>query len=43
MNLAFAMLFLWIGAAALWFASHGVEAASPWEAFATVLGAAGGE
>lgn len=38
MNLAFAVFFLWMGAGALYFASHGVEAVTPWEGFMTILG-----
>jgi hypothetical protein len=42
MNLAFAIVFLWIGAAALHLASHGIQATTPWEAFQTVLSKARG-
>lgn len=38
MNLAFGILFVWIGAAMLFLASHGLQAASPWGAFQTVIG-----
>jgi hypothetical protein len=37
MNLAFAIFFLWVGAACLYVASHGVEASNPWGVFRTVL------
>lgn len=43
MNLAFAVLFLWVGCACLYVGSHGLEAATPWGAFQTVLAAAGNE
>lgn len=43
MNLALAMMFLWLGAGALYLASHGMEAATPWAAFQTVLGKARGD
>lgn len=39
MNLALAIVFLWFGAAALYLASHGIEASSPWGAYMSVLGA----
>lgn len=37
MNLAFGVLFLWLGATMLYVASHGIDAATPWQAFQTVL------
>jgi hypothetical protein len=37
MNLAFAVVFLWMGAAMLYLASHGLEASTPWGAFSTVI------
>lgn len=37
MNLAFAVIFLWLGAACLWVASHDLEAQTVWGAFGTVL------
>jgi hypothetical protein len=37
MNLAFACIFLWVGASMLYLASRGIEAATPWGAFQTVL------
>lgn len=40
MNLAFAVLFLWMGASCLYLASHGIQAATPWAAFQTILGKA---
>lgn len=42
-NLALGILFIWLGGAALWLGTHGIEASSPWEAFQTVLGAARGD
>jgi hypothetical protein len=33
MGLALGVLFLWLGAALLWVASHGTEASSPWQVF----------
>lgn len=38
MGLAFGILFLWLGAACLWVASHGTEARTPWGVFQEVLG-----
>jgi hypothetical protein len=38
-NLAFGVLFLWLGACCIWVASHGTEATSPWQAYKQVLGA----
>jgi len=43
MNLAFGVLFLFLGAACLYVASHGLEASTPWGAFQTVLSKAGGD
>lgn len=37
MNLAFAIVFLWLGASGLWVASHGLEASTPWAAYKTIL------
>ena len=37
MNLAFAVLFLWLGCACLFLASHGLQATGPWSAFQTIL------
>ena len=37
MNLAFGIAFLWMGAAAMYVASHGLGATSPWLAFAALL------
>lgn len=37
MNLAFGIVFLWLGSACIWIATHGTDAASPWEAYADVL------
>lgn len=41
MNLAFGVLFLWLGAACLWLATHGTSAATPWEAYREVIDAIG--
>lgn len=37
MKLALAIVFLFFGAACLQLASHGLQAATPWEAYSTVL------
>ncbi len=37
MNLAFGVLFLWLGASMLYLGSHGLEASTPWGAYSTVL------
>lgn len=37
MKLALGIIFLWVGGAALFLASHGMEASSPWGAFNTLL------
>lgn len=39
MNLALGVLFLWMGAACLWLASHPTQAATPWQAYRQVIGA----
>lgn len=39
MRLALGVLFLWLGCALLYVATHGIQAATPWEAYQTVLGA----
>lgn len=39
MNLAFGIVFLWLGAALIWVASHGTDAGSPWEAYQQIIGA----
>lgn len=39
MNLAMGIVFLWLGAACLWIASHGTEASTPWGAYKQVIGA----
>jgi hypothetical protein len=41
-NLAFGVLFLWLGAAFLYTASRGLDARTPWQAFQTVLSRAAG-
>jgi hypothetical protein len=33
MHLAFGVIFLWLGAALLWVASHGTQASTPWGVF----------
>lgn len=38
MNLALGVLFLWLGSACLWVATHGTQADSPWGAFTEVVG-----
>jgi hypothetical protein len=38
MNLAFGVLFLWMGAGAFYIASHGLGAGTPWGAFSALLG-----
>lgn len=38
MGLAFGVLFLWLGAACLWVATHGTQASTPWEAFQQIIG-----
>lgn len=37
MNLAFGVLFLWLGASLMYVASRGLEARTPWQAFQTVI------
>lgn len=37
MNLAFGILFLWLGAACIWLAARGTDAATPWGAYRAVL------
>ena len=37
MGLALGVLLIWLGAACLWVAVHGTDAATPWEAYVTVL------
>lgn len=39
MNLAFAVMFLWLAATFLYLGSHGLQAGSPWAAWKSVLGA----
>lgn len=43
MRLAFAIVFLWLGASLLYVASHGLEAVTPWGAFRSVLSKARGD
>jgi hypothetical protein len=38
-GLALGVLFVWLGAACLWVATHGTEARTPWQAYEEVLGA----
>lgn len=37
MNLALGIVFLWMGAAWLWVASRGTDAATPWAAYQQVM------
>jgi hypothetical protein len=37
MNLAFGVLFLWMGAGALYIASHGLGGGTPWGVFSALL------
>lgn len=37
MNLALAIVFLWVGAACLWLATHDTPAATPWEAYGEII------
>lgn len=39
MRLALGVVFLWLGAALLWVASHGTEASSPWQVYQQITGA----
>lgn len=39
MNLAFGVLFLWLGAACLWLAARGTDAVTPWGAYRQVIDA----
>lgn len=39
MGVAFGALFLWIGGAMIWVASHGTDATTPWGVFMEILGA----
>jgi hypothetical protein len=43
MNLAFAVVFLWVGCAMLYLGSHGLEAATPWGALQTLMTKARGD
>lgn len=43
MNLAFGVLFLWWGAAAMYVATHGLGAATPWAAFIALINKLRGE
>lgn len=38
MRIALGVLFIWLGAACLWVASHGTEAKSPWQVYQQILG-----
>lgn len=38
MNLALGVLFMWFGGSMLYIATHGLGAATPWEAFSGLLG-----
>lgn len=37
MNLAFGILFIWVGAAMIWIATHGTDASTPWEAYQQII------
>lgn len=37
MALALGVLFIWLGCACLWVASHGLEASTPWDAYSELL------
>lgn len=39
MRLALGVLFIWLGAAFLWVATHGTEAKTPWQVYEQVTGA----
>lgn len=41
MNLAFGVVFIWVGAVMLYLATHGTQASTPWGAFQEALGAIG--
>ena len=43
MNLALGILFVWLGMALLWVATHPTNATTPWQAYQHVLGALGTE
>jgi hypothetical protein len=37
MKLALGVVFIWMGAACLWVASHGTDAATPWQAYQQII------
>lgn len=37
MNLAFGIIFMWLGAACIWLATRGTDATTPWGAYKAVL------
>ncbi len=37
MGLALGIMFIWLGAACLWVASHGTDAKSPWDVYKQIL------
>lgn len=38
-NLVFGIMFIWLGAALIWIATHGTDAETPWDAYQQVIGA----
>lgn len=38
MNLAFGVLFMWVGASLLYLSSHGLGATTPWGAYTALMG-----
>lgn len=38
MNLALGIMFLWLGVACIWVASHGTTADTPWKAYQQIIG-----
>jgi hypothetical protein len=38
-NLAFGIMFIWLGAGCLWLATHNTDASSPWQAYMEVIDA----
>lgn len=43
MNLAMAIIMLWIGSTLIWVASHGTDATSPWSLFKSITDKIGEE
>jgi hypothetical protein len=42
-NLAVAVLLLWIGSALMWVATHATGAASPWQVYTKITSTMGGD